>query len=85
MSKTILHLQARFVLAAMAFVFAISTDISAVKIGQAYDLVAYSADRSKTPLQITAVSVSPEPVVGRIVNLQVEVGSSEDAPETTIS
>jgi hypothetical protein len=36
------------------------------------------------PLKITAISVSPEPVVGRIVNLQVEVVSSEDAPDTTI-
>ncbi|MFZ6026085.1 MAG: hypothetical protein ACOYYS_00100 [Chloroflexota bacterium] len=36
---------------------------------------------SGNPLKITAVSISPEPLVGRISTLHIEVSSAEDQPE----
>jgi hypothetical protein len=37
------------------------------------------------PLQITNVSVSPEPIVGQIVTLTVEIMSTHDEPDVTFT
>ncbi len=36
------------------------------------------------PLEITDVSVSPDPIVGQVVTLHVEVTSTRDGPDATI-
>lgn len=36
------------------------------------------------PLKITAISVSPEPIIGQVAILHVEVMSTEDEPDATI-
>ena len=38
----------------------------------------------RQPLGITALSVSPEPIVGRIATLHIEVMSTHDEPDTRI-
>jgi hypothetical protein len=36
------------------------------------------------PLKITDISASPEPVIGQVVTVHVEIKSTEDEPDTTI-
>jgi hypothetical protein len=36
------------------------------------------------PLKITGISASPEPVIGQVVTVHVEIKSTEDEPDTTI-
>jgi len=39
---------------------------------------------ARFPLEITALSVSPEPVVGQVVTLRVEIESTSDEEDVTI-
>ncbi len=38
----------------------------------------------RSPLEISRISVSPDPILGRIVTLSVEVESSKDEPDTQL-
>lgn len=48
-------------------------------------LLLSACSQAGVPLQITNVSVSPEPVVGQIVTLNVEIMSTNDEPDVTFT
>jgi hypothetical protein len=48
-------------------------------------LVLNACGQAGVPLQITDVSVSPEPIVGRTVTLTVEIMSTHDEPDVTFT
>ncbi|MGI0014053.1 MAG: hypothetical protein ACREBU_11510 [Nitrososphaera sp.] len=40
---------------------------------------------AQAPLRISNVSISPEPIVGRIVDLQIEIMSTQDEPDVVFA
>ena len=56
-----------------------------IVIGLCATLWLSACGQAGVPLQITNVSVSPEPIVGQVVTLTVEIMSTNDEPDVTFT